>query len=67
MLDPEYRSIKVDRLSSLVQPIAKEMMIKPAMTINYNKCHKGNITLCYWIILLDQLTASKSEEDYTKK
>ena len=47
MLDPEYRSIKVDRLSSLVQPIAKEMMIKPAMTINYNECHKGNITLCY--------------------
>lgn len=47
MQDPEYTLIKVHRLPSRTQAIAKEVMITCAMTTDRDKCHKGNITLCW--------------------
>lgn len=61
MQGPECLLIKINRLSSLARAIAKEMMIIQAMTIGWNKCYNGNITLCYRSILLHQITASRSE------
>lgn len=61
MQGPRCPLVKVDRLSSLAQAIGKGMMFLQGMTIGWYKNHKGNITLCYYSILLDQLTVSRTE------
>lgn len=61
MHDPEYILIKVHRHPSYAQAIAKELIFTHAMTIGWNKCERE--TLPCASVLLDQLTAPRSEED----